>query len=117
MTAYDWIETALITVHKAHWYRSLKTMSRPGPTVWLQGKLVSNFASNDYLGLAGDPRLAEAAIAAIQTWGTGSTGSRLLSGHRPIHEALEGAIAVGSKQKQLLSIALAIWPIWARLPP
>ncbi|NJR54691.1 MAG: 8-amino-7-oxononanoate synthase [Acaryochloris sp. CRU_2_0] len=93
MTAYDWIETALNTVHKAHWYRSLKTITRPGSTVSLQGKLVSNFASNDYLGLAGDPRLAEAAIAAIQTWGTGSTGSRLVSGHRPIHEALESAIA------------------------
>jgi 8-amino-7-oxononanoate synthase len=93
MTAYDWIETALTTVHKAHWYRSVKTMTRPGSMVLLQGKLVSNFASNDYLGLASDPRLAEAAIAAIQTWGTGSTGSQLLSGHRPIHEALETAIA------------------------
>lgn len=56
-------------------------------------KPVINFASNDYLGLAGDPRLKAAAIAAIQTYGTGSTGSRLLSGHRPLHAQLEQAIA------------------------
>lgn len=68
-------------------------MDGPGPTVLMNGERVVNFASNDYLGLAGDPRLAEAAIAAIHTYGTGSTGSRLLSGHRLIHEQLEGAIA------------------------
>lgn len=93
MAPYDWIDSALTTIHKAHWYRSVKTMSSPGPTTVLNGQEVINFASNDYLGLAGDSRLAAAAIAAINTWGTGSTGSRLLSGHRVIHEQLEGAIA------------------------
>ena len=93
MNSYAWIDDALATVHKANWYRSVKTMGGPGPTVLLDGREVINFASNDYLGLAGDFRLAEAAIAAIHTWGTGSTGSRLLSGHRAIHDQLEGAIA------------------------
>lgn len=93
MAAYDWLQKALTTVHKANWYRSVKLMDGPGPTVFLNGQEVVNFASNDYLGLAGDPRLAEAAIAAIHTYGTGSTGSRLLSGHRVIHEQLESAIA------------------------
>jgi len=93
MNPYAWIDDALATVHKAHWHRSVKTIGGPGPTVFLDGQEVINFASNDYLGLAGDARLAEAAIAAINTWGTGSTGSRLLSGHRAIHEQLEGAIA------------------------
>ncbi|MGR3277771.1 8-amino-7-oxononanoate synthase [Acaryochloris marina NIES-2412] len=93
MDAYDWIDSALATIHKANWYRSVKTMSSPGPTAVLNGQEVINFASNDYLGLAGDSRLAEAAIAAINTWGTGSTGSRLLSGHRTIHEQLEDALA------------------------
>ncbi|WP_299413162.1 8-amino-7-oxononanoate synthase [Acaryochloris sp. IP29b_bin.148] len=93
MAAYDWLQKALTTVHKANWYRSVKLMDGPGPTGVLNGQEVLNFASNDYLGLAGDPRLAEAAIAAIHTYGTGSTGSRLLSGHRLIHEQLERAIA------------------------
>ena len=45
------------------------------------------------MGLANHPDLKQAACDAIQTWGTGSTGSRLLSGHRPLHEQLETAIA------------------------
>jgi len=57
------------------------------------GQPLINFASNDYLGLAGDPRLAAAAIEAIDTYGTGSTGSRLLSGHRDLHRELELALA------------------------
>lgn len=59
----------------------------------MAGQEVINFASNDYLGLAGDERLMKAAIAAIQEFGTGSTGSRLLSGHRELHRDLERAIA------------------------
>jgi 8-amino-7-oxononanoate synthase len=59
----------------------------------LEGREVINFASNDYLGLAGDDRLIQAAIAATKEFGTGATGSRLLSGHRELHRQLESAIA------------------------
>lgn len=91
---YGWIDSSMQTIHRAHWYRKVKAIaSAPGPVVALEGKTVLNFASNDYLGLAGDEQLKQAAIAAIQEYGTGSTGSRLLSGHRPIHRALETAIA------------------------
>jgi 8-amino-7-oxononanoate synthase len=91
---YAWIDESMQTIHRANWYRQVKTLSsQPGAVVALEGRLVLNFASNDYLGLAGDERLKQAAIAAIQQYGTGSTGSRLLSGHRPIHRELEGAIA------------------------
>ena len=91
---YNWIESSLATIHKANWYRSVQTIQgRPSATVLLAGEEVINFASNDYLGLAGDERLSQAAITAVQQWGTGSTGSRLLSGHREIHRELETAIA------------------------
>lgn len=91
---YDWIEESLTTIHKADWYRFVQTIeSIPGPVVELDGREVINFASNDYLGLAGDERLIQAAIAATNKYGTGSTGSRLLSGHREIHRELEIAIA------------------------
>lgn len=93
-TAYDWLDRSLKTLHKADWYRAVETLSgKAGPVMTWQGKSVVNFASNDYLGLAGDTRLAEAAIAAIRTYGTGSTGSRLLSGHRDLHRQLEQALA------------------------
>jgi 8-amino-7-oxononanoate synthase len=91
---YNWIESSLATIHKANWYRSVQTINgRPGATVMLSGQEVINFASNDYLGLAGDERLSQAAITAVEKWGTGSTGSRLLSGHRELHRELEQAIA------------------------
>ena len=51
------------------------------------------FASNNYLGLAGDRRLIDAAIRTTEMYGTGSTGSRLVTGHLALHEELEQAIA------------------------
>ncbi|HEX4832352.1 MAG TPA: 8-amino-7-oxononanoate synthase [Trebonia sp.] len=52
-----------------------------------------DLASNDYLGLCGHPRLAEAAAEAARTWGTGATGSRLVTGTTALHEELEAALA------------------------
>jgi 8-amino-7-oxononanoate synthase len=48
-----------------------------------------DLASNDYLGLAGHPRLAAAAAAAAGTWGAGATGSRLVTGTTELHAELE----------------------------
>jgi 8-amino-7-oxononanoate synthase len=93
-TPYDWIDDSLTAIHRAHWYRSVKTItSQAGPVVALNSQSILNFASNDYLGLAADLRLKQAAIDAINRYGTGSTGSRLTSGQRPIHQDLETAIA------------------------
>ncbi len=92
--AYAWIEKSLSTIHRANWYRSVQSIETiPGSTIILDGKKMINFASNDYLGLAGDRRLIQAAIAATQEFGTGTTGSRLLTGHRHLHRELESAIA------------------------
>ncbi|MEG3927542.1 8-amino-7-oxononanoate synthase [Microcoleus sp. D3_18a_C4] len=91
---YAWIEKSLDTVRRADWYRSPQSIeSSPGPVVKLAGHSLINFASNDYLGLAGDDRLIQAAMAATQEFGTGATGSRLVSGHRDLHRQLEQAIA------------------------
>jgi 8-amino-7-oxononanoate synthase len=52
-----------------------------------------SFCSNDYLGLAQHPVLADAARAAIEDYGVGSGASPLVSGHSPAHEALERELA------------------------
>jgi 8-amino-7-oxononanoate synthase len=52
-----------------------------------------DLASNDYLGLCGDPRLAAAASAAAAKWGTGATGSRLVTGNTTLHGRLEERLA------------------------
>jgi 8-amino-7-oxononanoate synthase len=61
--------------------------------VLLGGERVSDFASNDYLGLAADHRVARAAMAVLQAEGTGAGAARLISGNHPIHEALEHTLA------------------------
>jgi 8-amino-7-oxononanoate synthase len=91
---YAWIEKSLAAIHRADWYRSPVSIENcPGPEVQLAGHRLINFASNDYLGLAGDRRLILAAISATKEFGTGATGSRLLGGHRDLHRQLEQAIA------------------------
>ncbi|MBV8884846.1 MAG: 8-amino-7-oxononanoate synthase, partial [Chroococcidiopsidaceae cyanobacterium CP_BM_RX_35] len=58
---YAWLEQSLATIHRAGWYRSVKTIhSLPGAVVQIEGRSLINFASNDYLGLAGDERLIQA---------------------------------------------------------
>jgi 8-amino-7-oxononanoate synthase len=52
-----------------------------------------DLASNDYLGLCGDKRLAAAAAEATWEWGTGSTGSRLVTGTTALHARLEARLA------------------------
>jgi 8-amino-7-oxononanoate synthase len=92
--AYDWIDQALQTIHRANWHRSVQAIAhRPGAVIEMGGRSLLNFGSNDYLGLAGDDYLVAAAMAATQEYGTGTTGSRLVSGHRALHQELEQAIA------------------------
>src|SRR4051794_33138270 len=59
----------------------------------LDGREVLLLCSNDYLGLAGDPRLREAAAEAAHRWGAGAGSSQLVSGHMTIHRELEERLA------------------------
>jgi len=54
---------------------------------------VLDLASNDYLGLARDPRVTGAAAGAARRWGAGSTGSRLVTGSTTLHTRLEADLA------------------------
>ncbi|WP_434686224.1 8-amino-7-oxononanoate synthase [Pseudanabaena minima] len=93
-TPYDWLDRSLDSIHKANWYRSTQTItSKAGAIATIDGREMLMFASNNYLGLAGDRRLIDAAIKATEIYGTGSTGSRLVTGHLALHEELEAAIA------------------------
>jgi 8-amino-7-oxononanoate synthase len=64
-----------------------------GPEVEIGGRRLINFSSNDYLGLANDPRLREAATAAINEFGVGAGASRLITGTLSPHLRLERALA------------------------
>ncbi len=64
-----------------------------GPWILLDGVSVLNLASNDYLGLAGDRRLARAAERALGEGGLGAGASRLIAGNHRAHVLLEAALA------------------------
>ena len=66
---------------------------RPGVLCSIGGREVLNFGSYDYLGLNADPRPAAAAKAAIDLYGVSASASRILAGGRPVHRALEAALA------------------------
>ena len=57
------------------------------------GREVLNFGSYNYIAMSGDPEVNQAAIAAIEQYGTSASGSRLLAGEKTIHRQLEQMIA------------------------
>ena len=63
------------------------------PVTTFDGRKVINLASNNYLGLTIDPRVKEAAVAAIKQFGTGCSGSRYLTGTIKLHNQLEEELA------------------------
>lgn len=66
---------------------------RSFPAIELDGRRLVNFAANDYLGLAGDARVAEALAAGARRWGAGAGAAHLLSGHTRAHAEFEEALA------------------------
>jgi 8-amino-7-oxononanoate synthase len=74
--------------------RHVRELTGPqGAEVQIGGRRLINFSSNDYLGLANDPRLRDAATAAIGEFGLGAGASRLISGTQSPHLRLERAVA------------------------
>jgi len=61
--------------------------------VTVEGRKLLNFCSNDYLGLAAEPRVADAFKAGIDRWGVGAGASHLVCGHTAAHHELEEALA------------------------
>jgi 8-amino-7-oxononanoate synthase len=67
--------------------------SAQGAQVRVDGRELVSFCSNDYLGLANDPALAEVAISAIRECGVGAGASHLVTGHHRLHHEFEQAFA------------------------
>ena len=89
----EWADAQLDGLRADGRWRFHRTLDAKGPSGTLDGRAVTTFASNDYLGLSAHPAVIAAAQAAGERWGTGATASRLVVGNRPVHEALEAALA------------------------
>jgi 8-amino-7-oxononanoate synthase len=64
-----------------------------GPVVQIEGKKVIMAGSNNYLGLTAHPKVVEAAVKAVEKYGTGCSGSRYLTGTLDLHIELENRLA------------------------
>ena len=76
--------------------------SKQGVEVTLDGQPVLSFASNDYLGFAGDERLVKAAAIAAENYGVGGGASHLVVGHHLEHQCLEEELAAFTKREKAL---------------
>ena len=79
-----------------------KISSPQEPVVTMEGKAVVMLGSNNYLGLANHPEVKRAACYALQTYGSGCAGSRLLNGTLDIHVELEDRLAAFMKREAAL---------------
>jgi 8-amino-7-oxononanoate synthase len=94
LAAFDDLKTTLGTLAKRQLYRRRRIVeSAPGREIVVNGRTLLNFCSNDYLGLAADPRVSAAFRAGVDRWGTGAGASHLVSGHTAAHHELEEALA------------------------
>jgi len=75
-------------------YNTIRTIEGPqGPRLIVNGQEVLNFCSNNYLGLANDPRMVVAATEALERYGVGPGAVRTIAGTMTIHTELEDALA------------------------
>ena len=92
--AQTFLREAMDSLQHAGLTRRLRNLrGAPGPYVTVGGREVLLLCSNNYLGLAVDPRLKQAAREALETFGCGATGSRLITGNLEPYEALERELA------------------------
>lgn len=90
----DWISDELKKLDAAELRRFPRScQALPGGRCRVDDVECVNFASNDYLGLAGDPRVVAAAVRATEVYGAGAQASALVSGRTPIHAELEAKLA------------------------
>jgi 8-amino-7-oxononanoate synthase len=100
------LQARLAALRGQNLFRELRRVdSAQGPRIEIGGKVFLNFSSNDYLGLANHPALKEAAIKAVEKFGTGAGASRLVCGSlAPFHE-LEEALAAFKQTEAALTFS------------
>lgn len=88
------LQAALDQRRREGLYRQRRvTDGAQGPELVVDGRRMLSFCSNDYLGLAADPRLGEAVNRGVARYGVGSGAAHLISGHSAAHHALEEELA------------------------
>lgn len=93
-TQLAWLDEEIGSLKEQGFYNKIRTIgSAQGARLLVDGKSVLNFCSNNYLGLANDPRLVSAAKAATQKFGIGPAAVRSIAGTTDLHQELERRLA------------------------
>jgi glycine C-acetyltransferase len=113
-----WIKEALDSLQESGLFINLRTIeSPPGAWMMVDGQKVLNLCTNNYLGLAGDERLTDAAKAALDKFGAGPTAVRSIAGTLSLHEALEEAVADFKHVEDALYVQSGFLANQAAIPP
>lgn len=99
-----WISKQVEDLKEQHLYNNILTIgSSVGPEMIVDGKEVLNFCSNNYLGLADNPKMKEAAIAAIKKYGIGPAAVRTIAGTTVLHKELEEKLTKFKKAEAVIT--------------
>ena len=102
----DELNRRLAAISQQGLWRELRRVDSPqGPRLELGGRVMLNFSSNDYLGLANEPALKEAAREAVEQYGTGAGASRLICGSLAPHHELDETLAAFKDTEAALSFS------------
>jgi glycine C-acetyltransferase len=86
----DFLQSDLAALREQGLYNTIRHLQGPqGPSLTIDGRALLNFCSNNYLGLANDPRMVGAAKAALDQYGIGPGAVRTIAGTMTIHDELE----------------------------
>jgi 8-amino-7-oxononanoate synthase len=100
------LTTRLADLREQGLFRELRRVDTPqSPRILCGGRTLLNFSSNDYLGLANEPALKEAAVKAVERFGAGAGASRLICGSLAPYHELEEALAAFKGTPAALSFA------------
>lgn len=101
----QWIKEQVESLKEQHLYNNIVTIgSAVGPEMIVNGRKVLNFCSNNYLGLANNPAMKKAAIAAIEKYGIGPAAVRTIAGTTVLHKELEEKLAKFKKAEAVITM-------------
>lgn len=105
MGTYDFITAELAELKAQGLYNTIRTIGSPvGAWTVVDGKKVLNMCSNNYLGFANEPRMCEAAKAAIDRYGVGPAAVRSIAGTMTLHVEFERKLAAFKGVEDAISV-------------
>lgn len=102
--ATDWIKKQVEDLKEQNLYNNILTIESPiGPEIQIEGRKLLNFCSNNYLGLANNSEMKEAAKKAIDEFGIGPGAVRTIAGTTTLHKKLEEKLAGFKKAEAVIT--------------